>query len=82
MSLRRHLLVAPLALLALAACGQKRDLVPAGNNTLPVAPFGAGERPDSGALLEVEATAAPERSVELRKRSEERDDDPFDLPPE
>jgi hypothetical protein len=25
--------------------------------------------------------AAPERSVELRKRSEEREDDPFDLPP-
>ena len=26
--------------------------------------------------------AAPLRSTELRKRSEEREDDPFDLPPE
>jgi hypothetical protein len=26
--------------------------------------------------------AAPERSVELRSASEEREDDPFDLPPE
>ena len=26
--------------------------------------------------------AAPARSVELRTRSEEREDDPFDLPPE
>ena len=26
--------------------------------------------------------AAPDRSVELRTRSEEREDDPFDLPPE
>ena len=33
-------------------------------------------------LLELETLAAPERSVELRRRSEEREDDPFDLPPE
>jgi hypothetical protein len=26
--------------------------------------------------------AAPQRSVELRTKSEERQDDPFDLPPE
>jgi len=79
---RSHLLISPLALLALAACGQKRDLQPAAGNSLPVAPFGAGERPDAAALLELDAMAAPERSVELRKRSEEREDDPYDLPPE
>jgi hypothetical protein len=33
-------------------------------------------------LLRRDALAAPERSVELRRRSEERQDDPFDLPPE
>ena len=32
-------------------------------------------------LLKPTPQAAPERSVELRKRSEERTDDPFDLPP-
>ena len=39
---------------------------------------GLGSHP----LLELDALAAPERSVELRRRSEEREDDPFDLPPE
>ncbi len=33
------------------------------------------------ALLAPPVQAIPERSVELRKRSEEREDDPFDLPP-
>jgi hypothetical protein len=33
-------------------------------------------------LLEQEPQAAPNRSVELRTRSEDREDDPFDLPPE
>jgi hypothetical protein len=32
-------------------------------------------------LLKPSPHAAPERSVELRKRSEERVQDPFDLPP-
>ena len=32
-------------------------------------------------LLKPTQQAAPERSVELRKRSEERLQDPFDLPP-
>ena len=75
-------LAATIALLALTACGQKRDLEPGPGNTLPVAPYGADERPDSAELLELETLAAPERSVELRRRSEEREDDPYDLPPE
>jgi hypothetical protein len=29
----------------------------------------------------VDPQAAPERNVELRRRSEEREDDPFDIPP-
>jgi hypothetical protein len=39
-------------------------------------------QPTSEDLLALDTQAAPERSVELRKRSEEREDDPFDLPPE
>ena len=70
------------AALVLSACGQKRDLEPAQGATLPPAPFGAGEQPDSEELLTLDTLAAPERSVELRKRSEEREDDPYDLPPE
>ena len=70
------------ALILLAACGQKQDLRPPEGQDLPPAPFGAGHRPTAAELLELDVQAAPERSVELRKRSEERADDPFDLPPE
>ena len=66
----------------LAACGQKADLEPVAGADLPPAPYGAGVKPDAEQLLELDPQAAPERSVELRKRSEEREDDPFDLPPE
>jgi hypothetical protein len=69
------------ALMLLAACGQKNALVPRQGASLPVAPYGLDEQPTSTALLEPPPQAMPERSVELRKRSEPRDDDPFDLPP-
>lgn len=68
--------------LSLAACGSRADVKPLENASLPVAPHGATERPSSEQLLELETLAAPERSVELRRRSEPREDDPFDLPPE
>ena len=67
---------------ALAACGARAPLEPVADASLPPAPYGATEQPDAEQLLELEALAAPERSVELRRRSEEREDDPFDLPPE
>jgi len=69
-------------LLLLAACGQVADLRPAEGKALPVAPYGRDDRPTPEELLEPLPQAAPERSVELRSRSEEREDDPFDLPPE
>lgn len=68
-------------LAALSACGQKTDLKPAPGATLPVAPYGREEQLSPDALLKPPTQAVPERSGELRKRSEERDDDPFDLPP-
>lgn len=68
-------------LLALAACGQKTDLAPVAGKQLPVAPYGREERPSFEALTEPPTQAIPERTVELRKRSEEREDDPYDLPP-
>ena len=66
----------------LSACGARTGLEPAAGNSLPPAPHGTTQSPDAEQLLELEALAAPERSVELRRRSEEREDDPFDLPPE
>jgi len=71
-----------LALALLAACGQMKDLAPPPGKDLPPAPYGADHQLTAEELLELDPTAAPERSVELRKRSEEREDDPFDLPPE
>ena len=66
---------------ALAACGSRADLKPAAGQALPVAPVGRADRPTAEELLVRTQQAAPTRSVELRTRSEERADDPFDLPP-
>ena len=68
--------------LLLGACGQRADLKPLANQALPPAPYGATAQPQAEELLEQETLAAPQRSVELRRRSEERADDPYDLPPE
>ena len=74
-------LVVPVLILTLAGCGATAPLKPKAGQALPVAPYGAEQRPTAEALLKPTPQAAPERSVELRKRSEERVQDPFDLPP-
>lgn len=66
----------------LSACGGQRDLKPAEGAALPPAPYGADRPRTAQELLEPETQARPERNVELRKRSEERAEDPFDLPPQ
>lgn len=77
----RHSIVL-LALVALAACGQQADLKPVAGAELPPAPYGSERQLTAEELLERDTLAEPERSVELRRRSETREDDPFDLPPE
>ena len=77
-----RLILVSFAALALSACGNRATLEPARGAELPVAPYGAPERPDADALLEIPTQAAPGRNVELLKRSERREDDPFDFPPE
>ena len=67
--------------MALAACGSRADLKPQAGKALPVAPLGRADRPTADELLVRSQQAAPARNVELRTRSEEREDDPFDLPP-
>lgn len=81
MNRTRTILLVASAALALAACGNRRELMPAAGQSLPVAPLGREDRPTADELLVLPPQAKPERSVELRKRSEEREDDPFDLPP-
>ena len=68
--------------LALAACGSQKDLEPVAGAALPPPPYGRTDPPSAAELLELDPQAAPERNVELRRESEARDDDPFDLPPE
>jgi hypothetical protein len=76
--------VLPIALLtlALAACGSQKDLEPVAGASLPPPPYGRADAPTAAELLALDPQAAPERNVELRRESEEREDDPFDLPPE
>ena len=65
----------------LSGCGNKGDLEPAKGATLPAAIYGE-PKPSSGEeLLTPSTQAQPERSDELLRRSEKRQDDKFDLPP-
>jgi hypothetical protein len=68
--------------LLLGACAQTADLKPPPGRALPVAPYGREDRPKAEELLQPTPQAVPERSVELQTRSQPREDDPFDLPPE
>lgn len=68
-------------IVALGACGQRADLKPRAGSSMPVAPFGREQPKTAEALLQPPPQAVPDRFVELRRRSEERADDPFDLPP-
>lgn len=77
----RQMVLSAALLLALGACGQRADLKPRAGQELPLPPYGRADRPKAEALLQMNPQSAPERSVELRKKSEERTDDPFDLPP-
>ena len=71
-----------IAALAVSACARQTELKPGPGNDLPPTPYGAAIQPDAEDLLERPVQAAPERNVELRTRSEPREEDPFDLPPE
>ena len=73
-----HLL---LGLLALAACGSRVPLRPAAGQGTPPVPAMASTAPTTDQLLTPTTEARPERVDELLRRSEERQDDRFDLPP-
>lgn len=67
--------------LLLAACGGKEELRPAAGKSLPPAPIGEATPRTPSELVEPEVQARPQRSDELLRKSEERRDDRFDLPP-
>lgn len=67
---------------ALAACGGRQPLKPVEGQRLPAIPIGAATAPTGQQLVTPPTQARPERNVELLRQSDERKDDPFDLPPE
>ena len=67
--------------LALSACGAKEALEPPKGQSLPVKPYGAEETPNADALLDPGIQSRPKRSDDVLRESQERPDDPFDLPP-
>ena len=68
-------------LILLAACGSKQDLKPNVGSSLPGKPYGAAEAPAPLELMTANDQARPQRSDEVLIRSQERQEDKFDLPP-
>jgi ABC-type glycerol-3-phosphate transport system substrate-binding protein len=77
----RIILAAALAA-SLAACGGREGLKHAEGEGPPPVARGATEAATADELLTPSTQARPERNAELLRQSEERKDDPFDLPPQ
>ncbi len=76
--MRRSILILAIAL---SACGSKVALTPKTGKSLPVKPQTASAVPTPEQLLTPDTQSRPKRSDEQLKRSQERQDDKFDLPP-
>ena len=70
-----------LGLALLAACGNMEPLQPRAGEGMPAKPATAARAPTTDELLTPPAQARPDRQDDGLRRSEEREDDPFDLPP-
>ncbi len=77
--MRLPLLLPGLALLA--ACGNVEPLQPRTGQATPPKPALAVRAPTTEELLTPPPKARPARQDDGLRRSEEREDDPFDLPP-
>ncbi|HNW17511.1 MAG TPA: hypothetical protein PKK17_03270 [Sphingorhabdus lacus] len=80
MTSKQKLLILALGL-GLAGCGKVGDLEPRTGNALPVKAYGQKTEQSAQALSTPNVQARPGRTDELLKRSERREDDPFDVPP-
>jgi hypothetical protein len=69
------------ALALLAACGSRQDLKPKSAEQTPPKPAMAAAQPTTEQLLALPPIARPARQDDGLSKSEERKDDPFDLPP-
>ena len=76
-----RLLLSLPALALLAACGNMEPLQPKTGQAMPPKPAMAARAPTTEELLTPPPDARPARQDDGLRRSEERSDDPFDLPP-
>ena len=76
------LAAAAILIALLSACGGREPLMPKPGDSMPVAPAMAARAPTTEELLTPPPVARPERVDELLRRSEPREDDRFDLPPQ
>jgi predicted small lipoprotein YifL len=79
--MKRALLLTGLAVLA-SACGVRGPLEPEPGQPLPVQPETAARAPTTEELLKPPPIARPSRVDEALTRSQEREEDRFDLPPQ
>lgn len=80
MTLQRILCVTIISLAA-TACGKVGDLETRAGNALPPKAYGQTAEQSAGVLTTPSVQARPGRTDELLKRSERREDDPFDIAP-
>jgi hypothetical protein len=76
------LAAAAILIASLSACGGREPLTPKPGDSMPVAPAMAARAPTTEELLTPPPVAQPQRVDELLRRSERREDDRFDLPPQ
>ncbi len=77
----KKMLVTAIVALALSACGARVKLSPQEGSAMPIKPETASTAPTATQLMDPDTQARPKRSDEQLKRSEERREDKFDLPP-
>ncbi|HTG38714.1 hypothetical protein [Sphingomonas sp.] len=75
-------LILPVLILSLSACGARGRLNLPEGEAPPPAPYGAEETPTAADLVTPTTQQRPSRSDELLRQSEERPNDPFQLPPQ
>jgi len=76
-----RLIIATTGLMLLAGCGQREELKPAPGHAMPPKPVMSAAQPTVDDLLAPPVETRPGRSDDALRRSEERPDDRFNLPP-
>lgn len=74
--------VAVILAFGVSGCGQRGDLVRSAGESGPSTPAGEAVAPTAGQLTTASTQARPQRSDEVLRKSEERQSDEYDLPPE